>query len=192
VNQRLTRTEKHSSVRFEHLFNTFNHAPLNFGSEVDQHVAQENHIECLAPNIQWLLDQIQAPVLDTPTKRRTEFEIGTVAHEMAIKGRSRNSSNRSRSVDTLFGIGEGIVIHVSGQHAPLPGADGGVVGEHDGQGRGLFPAGAAGTPHPKTSFGPPSGNLSEDRIHQRLELGRGAKKIGFFDRDLAEDVPPFL
>ena len=67
-----------------------------------------------------------------------------------------------------------------------------MVGEHNGESCGLFTTSAARTPYSKVSVCSPFDNLAENRVHERLELGLSAKEIGFFDSDLAENMPPLF
>jgi hypothetical protein len=192
VHQRLARTQEYNPLRFEHLLDTLDHAPLDFRSKVDQHVTQEDHIEEFTREIQRLLDQIQAPVIDAPPKFGPELIAVTVAHEMSLERRSGYPTNRAGSVDAPFRFDEGRLIDIGSKHTPLPRADHRMIGEHNGQCRGLFSASAPCTPHLQSPVSPPVGDLSENRVHKSLELGVGTKEIGFLDRDLAENVPPLL
>jgi hypothetical protein len=192
VNQGLTRAEKYDPIRRELLLDAFNHPTLGFGPEVDQNVAQEDHIEELGGEFEGVLDKIQSSILDSSTDVRIEFIVAIAVKEMAIESGWGDSTDCPGPEYAASGLGECRLIDVGREYAPFPIPDDRVICEYDCQGGGLFPASAARAPDPETPVRPTSSYFSEDRINKRFELRLRSKEIGLFDGDLAEEVPPFL
>jgi hypothetical protein len=148
---------------------------LELGSEVDQDVAEEYHVEELVAEIEGLFDEVEASVLDAPAKLWRELELVTATHEMTLERRSRHAFDGASAVDPFAGIGQGGLIDVGRENTPPPASHRRMIGEHDGEGRRLLPARAARTPDPQLAVRTPVRDFVEESVGERLELCVSAK-----------------